>query len=56
MPRLEEVPGKLDFTQGAEDSWMDFSALKNVFMSRMAGTWIKYAFFFFFFSNTVLFI
>lgn len=43
MPRLEEVSGKLDFTLGADDSWMDFSALRSVFMSSMTGTWTKYA-------------
>lgn len=42
MPRLEEVSGKLDFSQEAEDAWMDFSALRSFLMSSMTGTWAKY--------------
>ncbi|BCS25706.1 uncharacterized protein APUU_50417S [Aspergillus puulaauensis] len=44
MPRLEEVSGKLDFSQEAEDAWMDFSALRSFLMSSMTGTWTNVSF------------
>ncbi|KAL4999500.1 hypothetical protein BDV10DRAFT_164953 [Aspergillus recurvatus] len=44
MPRLERVAGQLDFIQGPEDSWMDFSALKTVNIIGIAGTWTNVSF------------
>lgn len=42
MPRLVSIAWQLVFTQGPEDSWMDFSALKTVNIIDIAGTWAKY--------------
>lgn len=42
MPRLVDISAQLDFIQGPEDSWMDFSALKSVHIIDIAGTWTKY--------------